>query len=490
MSKKHNFAFLFALPALLIVCMLRLPVVLYGVILPFKAFSMFEGFSGSPWVGLDNFRVLLALEQHLFALVNTLSINVILLLLIILLSFVISLSLSKIKTTWVYRAICIFITIPLFIPQMYWIVLINKVFGINGWMNVSNVEPKLYLGDSEFVRWLYIVVEVIRWAGLLAAMISYSVRKAPRRKRLITAIKVEVSIVLISVAFILLTDFEMLHPLVNPLIYETMDTITLFSYRTVIMIGDISLSGSVWFIQFLYCFLVLTALFLIGRRFIKNSLFPNKEQELLELSSDQPIYSDRRWTKYAAALVYGIYSLMLIIIMLLMAYSVFDQVSHMSNDMFIPSSSVYIVLAFITSIIGIILSVLLAYPLTGPSTLSKKLYTILLLLFIAAGQFGFHEYFFIRSLGMINTHFPVIITGMFSPVSVIILGTYANHKTADISVGFGKYLYSILPAAVAVFIGSLLLIMDSYTSSYIYMSEPQLFSPTFQIAKSLSSISP
>lgn len=43
---------------------------------------MFEDFSGSPWVGLDNFRVLLALEQHLFALVNTLSINVILLLLI------------------------------------------------------------------------------------------------------------------------------------------------------------------------------------------------------------------------------------------------------------------------------------------------------------------------------------------------------------------------------------------------------------------------
>lgn len=79
---------------------------------------------------------------------------------------------------------------------------------------------------------------------------------------------------------------------------------------------------------------------------------------------------------------------------------------------------------------------------------------------------------------------------IFSPVSVIILGTYANHKTADTSVGFGKYLYSIIPAAVAVFIGSILLIMDSYTSSYIYMSEPQLFSPTFQIAKSLSSISP
>ncbi len=490
MSKKYNFAFLIALPALLVVCMLRLPVVFNGVILPFKQFDMSEGFFGSSWSGLDNFRILLSIDQNYYALANTLSINVILLLLIVLSSFIIGMSLSKIKTSWVYRALCIFISIPLFIPQMYWVVLFNKIFSMNGWMNASTAEPKFYLGDSEFVRWLYIIAEVIRWTGVIAAVISYSVRRAPRRRKLITAFKVEVSIILVSVAFILITDFELLHPLVNPLIYERMDTMTLFGVRTGMMIGDISLSGSVWFIQFLFCFMVLTVLFLVGRGFIKSSLFPNKEQELIGITSDQPIYSGRTWTKYISTLVYGIYSLILIIIMLLMANTVIDQVSHMTNDMFIPSSVVYTILAFITSIISVMLSVLLAYPLTGSSTLGKKLYTILLLLFIAAGQFGFNEYFFVSSLGLKNTYIPIIITGMFSPVSVILLATYANQKTAGTPAGFGKYILSILPAAVVVLIGSTLLIMDSYTSSYIYMSDPQLLSPTVQIAKSFSSNSP
>lgn len=36
-----------------------------------------------------------------------------------------------------------------------------KVFSNDGWMNASAEEPKFYLGDSEFVQWLYIVTELI-----------------------------------------------------------------------------------------------------------------------------------------------------------------------------------------------------------------------------------------------------------------------------------------------------------------------------------------
>jgi uncharacterized membrane protein YoaK (UPF0700 family) len=143
-------------------------------------------------------------------------------------------------------------------------------------------------------------------------------------------------------------------------------------------------------------------------------------------------------------------------------------------------------LAVIASLVGVLLAVLLAYPLTTSSPLGRKLYTVVFLFLVAAEQFGIHDYVQIRSLGMINTYFAILIAGMFNPASVILLGTYYSQKTGNLPSGFSQYLAKSLPAIACIFVGSLLLNMDSYTSSLVYISNPEMYSPTVQVFSAIS----
>jgi putative aldouronate transport system permease protein len=472
---KRYYAFLFALPALLIVFILRIPPIIQGAILPFKQYSFLKGLAESPWIGFGNFEMLLSGTAFMQALRNTLSMNVSFLLFTILLSLVIGLSLSNVKFSWLYGAFCILFMIPFFIPQMYWNVLLFKLFSAQGWVNASAAEPKLYLADAGVVRGLYIIIEVIRWTGLFAAVIAFAVRKASLHERMTAAFKAVFSIVLVSSSFILVTDFELLQPLVNPFIYEKLDTLTLYGYRAGLLMGDISLAGSQWFLQFLFYFLVLAILLFIGESFIKNSLFPNRNRELSELLPGQPV------TSSGAVIVPAVYSLVLLFVFVLLINSVSDIGHFVPMPLFIRSVVIYTILAFISSLIGVLLAVLLAYPLTTASPLCRKLYTVVFLIFIAAGQFGMQDYVYVKSLGMINTYFAILLAGMFNPASVILLGTYYSQKTGDTPANFGQYLVKCLPAIVCIFIGSLLLNMDSYTSSLVYMANPNMQSPTVQV---------
>jgi putative aldouronate transport system permease protein len=475
-SQKRYYAFLFALPALIVVFALRIPPVLQGIIiLPFKQYSLIKGLAGSPWIGFANFEMLFSGVAFSQVLINTLVMNLSFFLITIVLSLVIGLSLSHVKNSRLYGAFCVLFMIPFFIPQMYWNMLLFKLFGAQGWMNGSAAQPKLYLADAGAVRLMYIAIETIRWTGLFASAIAFAARKALQHERVAAAFKAVFSITLLSSAFILVTDFELLHPLVNPFVYEKMDTLTLYGFRTVLMMGDLSLSASQWLLQFLFCFLVLAFLLFIAGGFIKNSLFPNGNRELSGQLSGQPVPSS------GAAIIPAVYSLFLLFVFSLLIYSASDMGKLVPMPLLIHSGVIYTILAVISSFIGVLLAVLLAYPLTTATPLMRKLYTAVFLILIAAGQFGIHDYIHVRSLGMVNTYFPILLAGMFNPVSVIILGTYYNQKTGDTPAGFGQYIVKSFPVIACLFIGTLLLNMDSYTSSLVYMTDPSKQSPTVQV---------
>ena len=74
---------------------------------------------------------------------------------------------------------------------------------------------------------------------------------------------------------------------------------------------------------------------------------------------------------------------------------------------------------------------------------------------------------------------------MFNPVGVILLGTYYNQKSGVAPACFRQYLSKSLPAIACILIGSLLLNMDSYTNSFYFIDNPEMYSPTMQIIEGI-----
>lgn len=468
---KRYFAFLIALPALLLLLVFRVPAVLQAIILPFKQYSIAKGMSGSPWIGFANFGQLFSNAPFWQVLANTLIMNAGFFIITILLAFIIGLSLSQVKNTRLYGIFCIFFVLPFFIPQMYWNLMLFKLFGAQGLVNGLAEQPRLYLAEGGTVRLLYIAVETIRWTGLFAAAIAFAARKTPWYERTRAAYKAGVSIALLASAFVLISDFELLHALYNPMVYEKVDTMTMYSFRSGLLMMDFGLAAVQWFIQFLLCSGVLLLLLLLAEKFIRKALYPDQAREL----SGQPVANS------GAAAVPAVYSLVLVVVLALLLYSAADIGKFVPLSAFIQSGVIYAVLAVIASLVGIFLTVLLAYPLTTSAPRVRKWYMALFVVLAAAGHFGMHDYIQVKSFGVINTYFAIIAAGIFNPAYVLLLGTYGYQKSGGSPAGFGQYLKASLPAIACVFVGSLLLNMDAYTSSLVYMAKPGTQSPTLQV---------
>lgn len=479
--KKHYLAFLFALPAFMVVLVLKAFPLFLAVVLPFKNYTFMKGFLGSPWVGLTNFQYLLSDFTFIRVLGNTLVMNFFIILVTCFFAFIIGLSLSHIRNTRVCIVLCALFSIPFFIPQVFWNVLLFKLFGMQGLVNSLNNEPVLYLARPEAARAMYITIEAIRWTGLFSSVIAFASRMAPYHEKVAATLKAVLSLALISIPFILVTDFEVLHGLANPMVYEKVDTLTLYSFRSGFVNMQVGFASSQWILQFLFCFLILLIILFAAGRFIKRSLIPHENRSLqnsrtAQTSSISPLI-----------IIPAIYSLFLIFTFGLMFYAALDIGSFVLTPSFIQSGITYFGLALISSLIGIFLSVLLAYPLTTSSTFTGKLYAVIFIILIAAGHLGLHDYLYARSLELVNTYTAIILSGMFYPINVFLLSAYYNHKTDNTPADFGAYIKKSLPAIICLFIASFLINLDSYTSSLIYMHSHDMQSPSLQIYMGINS---
>lgn len=140
-SKKRYFAFLFALPALVAIVILRIIPMTGGLLLPFKNYSIFKGMFGSPWVGGANFAKLFGNIAFWSVLKNTLFININFILVTLAISLVLGISLSYIKNTRLVMIFCVVSVLPFFIPQIFWNLLLFKLFSTQGWIQNAAAEP-------------------------------------------------------------------------------------------------------------------------------------------------------------------------------------------------------------------------------------------------------------------------------------------------------------------------------------------------------------
>ena len=107
----------------------------------------------------------------------------------------------------------------------------------------------------------------------------------------------------------------------------------------------------------------------------------------------------------------------------------------------------YIFITSIATILNLVITVLLAYPLSTSHSKKKTIYEIFLLILLVAGQGGVHEYIYFEKLGLINTIYPYILNGFFSVMNIFVLGSIymSQYKFSN----FREYLYRIWKPAIA-----------------------------------------
>lgn len=161
--RKYWWFYLMLVPGLLYFLVFKyLP--MYGVLISFKNYSIFKDFSGSPWVGFENFTKLFGRVSFQRALVNNIIISVMKLLFGFPLPIILSLMLNEMHSNRLKRGVQTAIILPNFIS---WIVingLMYALFNTNSGALLSVMRLFGYTGaapniltDKEHFRWVILI---------------------------------------------------------------------------------------------------------------------------------------------------------------------------------------------------------------------------------------------------------------------------------------------------------------------------------------------
>ena len=288
---------LLALPAAIYFIIFKY-IPLYGLVLPFKNYKFAQGFFGSEWCGLKNFKFLLDNSQLYIAIRNTLAYNFVFITLGIIVSVSVALLLFELKNKYVklYQT-CLYL--PYYIS---WVVvayaargfldmdygLLNKIREIFG-------KPHV-LWYSEPRYWPVIIIISQVWKTFGANAVLYYAALMGTDNSLFEAAKLDganklqtiwhisipsikgiiVMMTILSIGNIFYGDFGLFYnlPINSSLLYPATDIIDTYVYRALIGLGDMGISSAVGFLQSVLGFTLVLATNLAVRKIDEeNSLF-------------------------------------------------------------------------------------------------------------------------------------------------------------------------------------------------------------------------
>lgn len=243
---------------------------MYGVIIAFKDFDIYDGFLKSPWTshsGFGHFVKLFTNPEFYKLLRNTLVISLYGLIFGFPAPIILALSLNEVRNSLWKRTVQTISYLPHFISVVVICGMVVNFVSLNGAVNqllkVFGMEPIQFLAHPQYFRTIYIASGI--WQGMgwgsiiyLAALAgidtqlyeSAVIDGANRWKQLIhitiPGIMPAIIITLIlRIGDIMDVGFQKIILLYNPMIYETADVISSFVYRRGILDADFSYSTAV-----------------------------------------------------------------------------------------------------------------------------------------------------------------------------------------------------------------------------------------------------
>ena len=255
------------LPSLLILVVYHYGPML-GVVIAFEDYKPWLGFFHSPWVGMDNFRLLFQYPEATRIFWNTLMISSLKIVFNFIAPFVFALLLNEVRRMWMKRGVQTFVYLPHFLS---WVVLggiftemLSPQGGIvNQMLGWFGIDPVFFLGSNSWFRVVVVITDMWKNFGFsaiifLAALSGIDpglyeaavVDGANRWKQTLyvtipSLVPIAIVVVTLSVGHVLEAGFDQIFNLYNPMVYQSGDIIDTYVYRTGLVNGQFSFATAV-----------------------------------------------------------------------------------------------------------------------------------------------------------------------------------------------------------------------------------------------------
>lgn len=495
---KYKLHYVIVIPAILLIFVLKIIPWLQGLYLTFVEFKPFMGIWGSPWVGLDNYKALFDEPLFMKAAVNTIGFKLGYFALSGSIAFVVALALSGIRSARIRSWVMTILLVPYVLPSIIIAYFIMMIFSTQSPLLTTDT---LWLAEASSFRLILLAGEVLKTCSIpiivaVAAIVSKHSSANPEfsegffRMNVVPAARAIAALTLIQLFVFLTTDMELLYTLINGLVMESAQTIDLFIFTNGFMNFRIGLASAAWFVQFIIQFaLAVAAYYLVRGAFLKD-LFSSSILSTQKLSGGSRIAG-------SVAAVAGIGAVLLLLYFVFVyPFLTSGETTVGVGDLLTGSKIIlYIFLYGIASVISMLMTLTLAYPLTVKRLPGRNFYRIFLIAVMCMGSGTIHEFMLYRELGMVNTVFPSMIIGMTNIVSVFVIKSIFNSKYVhlkeeaeggELTAFFTIFIPRIWKPLIALGVLQFIMLWNAYLPSLIYNVDPSKFNPAMTFVNIMS----
>ena len=275
---------------------------LYGLQLAFKQFSYKKGISGSPWIGLKNFKFLFASDDAFIMIRNTLGYNVFWIILNMVLGVAVAILFNEIISKKAKKFYQTAILLP-YLMSMVVVAYLVYAFLSSDTGLVNNSIIKGLMGKDTGISWYmeskywpFILTFVNSWKSIGFGMLLYlssllgidsSLYEAARidgatkwqqiRKITIPLLKPTIiMLVILNIGQIFRSDFGLFYqvPMNQGKLYSVTQTIDTYVYRALLVNNNFGMSAAASFLQSVVGFIfIVTANAIVGKIDKDSTLF-------------------------------------------------------------------------------------------------------------------------------------------------------------------------------------------------------------------------
>ncbi|WP_240414181.1 ABC transporter permease [Paenibacillus periandrae] len=269
---------------------------MYGIIIAFQDFNIFDGFAGSKWVGLAQFEKLVRSEEFYQVFINTLLISLYKIVLLFPIPILIALFLNEVRKAWFKKTVQTIIFLPHFLSWVIISGLFINILSPSGGL-VNNViqafggTPISFFLDNSFFRSVVVFTAGWKESGwnaiiFIAAIAGIeqeqyeaaAIDGAGRIKQMlhITLPGIVPTIILIFIlrlGYLLEAGTEQILTMYNSVVYQSGDVIGTFVYRQGLGQQDYSFSTAVGIFNSLVGFILIVAGNELSKKLIKRSIW-------------------------------------------------------------------------------------------------------------------------------------------------------------------------------------------------------------------------
>lgn len=238
-----------------------------GIVMAFQNYKPWLGFSGSEWVGLENFKNIFQFQESYQAIINTVIIAVSKIVLGLVVPVIIALLLNEVRNLGLKKGIQTLVYLPHFLSWVTVAGMLREILGMDGLINAFlgkfGIEPIFFLGEAGMFRQIAILSDL--WKGFGFGIIVYLATISNIDPVLYEAAEMDgasriqqtlhitlpsmtpmiIVMATLSLGNVLNAGFDQIYNLYSPLTYSTGDIIDTYVYRQSLINGQYSFGTAV-----------------------------------------------------------------------------------------------------------------------------------------------------------------------------------------------------------------------------------------------------